>query len=111
VPASPVQVTIENISIDGCKIALGKWQLERGTTVLLELREESHVIGRVVWTRLNTAGIKFESQMSPAGFAAAVAGLCPSTGVTLAAPKHEDVDLRFRDRFGRSVGRLDGSRR
>lgn len=63
VPASPVQVTVKDITAEGCRIALGRWRIQSGTTVVLEVNAEVNVIGRVIWTKLDTAGIKFESDL------------------------------------------------
>ncbi len=66
VPASPDQANIQDISIGGCRIATENFTLERGATILLELTGTFQAVGRIVWTKGATAGIKFESKVSQA---------------------------------------------
>ncbi|HSQ94507.1 MAG TPA: PilZ domain-containing protein [Croceibacterium sp.] len=66
VPASPDRAYIQDISIGGCQIATENFSLERGATILLDLTGTFQAVGRVVWTKGATAGIKFESKVSQA---------------------------------------------
>ena len=90
VPASPVQVIVNDINADGCRIALGRWRLQGGTTVVLEVSADVHVVGRVIWTQLDTAGIKFESNLPVELLAAIIEGKGASIAVSYTL-RAEDV--------------------
>jgi hypothetical protein len=94
VPASPIVVTIQNISSDGCKIAVGHCKLQRGTTVLLEVSRDVHVLGRVLWTKLNLAGVKFESGLPAELLSAIIEGKTDTLAIEYTMQSDELADHR-----------------
>lgn len=63
VPASPDQAAVHDISTGGCKITTENHVLECGATILLDLARACQAVGRVMWAKDGTAGIKFESRV------------------------------------------------
>ena len=66
VPASPCRATIHDISHRGCRIEVPGGPVELGGTALMELSTGSRMVGRVVWVKGRTAGIRFERSLDKA---------------------------------------------
>jgi hypothetical protein len=66
VPASPCRATIHDISHHGCRIEVPGGPVELGGTALMELSTGSRMVGRVVWVKGRTAGIRFERSLDKA---------------------------------------------
>jgi hypothetical protein len=65
VPATPVAVTICDISIAGCRVQ-SDGSMSPGSTVLLGLLNELEVAGQVVWRKNGWLGIKFHEPIPAA---------------------------------------------
>jgi PilZ domain-containing protein len=66
IPASPCRAIIHDISHRGCKVELPGGPVELGGTALMELPTAARVMGRVVWVKGRTAGIRFERSLDKA---------------------------------------------
>ena len=63
-PAFPRPVTIHDVSQTGCCLELRGAPLELGGTAILEVPGVPKISGRIVWSRGNLAGIRFERTLS-----------------------------------------------
>lgn len=63
IPATPILSIIRNMSPDGCMLEVTGTSLEPGGTVLLQLVEDQHVVGSVIWANRKRHGIQFERRV------------------------------------------------
>jgi hypothetical protein len=66
IPASPCRAIIHDISHRGCKVEVPGGPVELGGTALMELPTAARIMGRVVWVKGRTAGIRFERSLDKA---------------------------------------------
>ena len=66
IPASPCRATIHDISYRGCKLEVPGSVVELGGTALMELPGSARIMGRVMWVKGRTAGIRFERSLDKA---------------------------------------------
>lgn len=66
IPASPCRAIIHDISHRGCKLEVPGAPVELGGTALMELPTAARILGRVVWVKGRTAGIRFERSLDKA---------------------------------------------
>lgn len=70
VPASPHQVTVLDVSYEGCRLAFERSAALPGSTVNLDLAR-TRVVGQVAWTSGTDVGVRFHKRL-PADVAIAV---------------------------------------
>lgn len=78
-PASPVLVTILDISKTGCRIESDSSLLQVGGTVLLDIPGDQQAAGQVVWRKQSSFGIRFYKELSEDVFAMATEASAPAT--------------------------------
>ena len=97
VPATPVEVTILNLSVRGCLLAHAQESIRVGTTIVLDLSQLDAVTGQVVRQSGDQLAIEFHESLSPE----ALGRLLP------ADVDHHSSASELKDRFGRLVPPLN----
>ena len=64
IPATPIAVTVLDLSTGGCAIEVGAIAIPPGTTILLELSNLVEASGRVVWSDARRIGIEFYDRLT-----------------------------------------------
>jgi len=64
IPATPITVTVLDLSTGGCAIEVGSIAIPPGTTILLELTKTVEAAGRAVWADAQRIGIEFYDRLS-----------------------------------------------
>ena len=64
IPATPIAVTVLDLSTGGCAIEVGAIAIPPGTTILLELSNLVEAAGRVVWSDARRIGIEFYDRLT-----------------------------------------------
>jgi hypothetical protein len=67
-PATPQEAILRNLSLDGCRIEIGRSSAREGTTVVLDLNRWTSVSGTIVWSNGNLAGIRFDEPLDLARY-------------------------------------------
>ena len=64
-PATPVKGVMRDVSIGGCRVHLPESVIvEEGATALVDLPGALRWPGRIVWTRHNVIGVRFQRLLS-----------------------------------------------
>jgi hypothetical protein len=61
-----LRLFVYDLSMDGCMVQTADLEVIEGQTIILEFDESCTTIGKVLWKRNITAGMKFESRLEPA---------------------------------------------
>ena len=62
-PATPQKAIMRDLSLDGCRIEMGRSSAGIGGTVVVDFNEWVSVAGTIVWRRGNQVGIRFDSRL------------------------------------------------
>lgn len=93
IPATPVLVTVLDLSTAGCMIRYDGPPIRPGTSILLDLSEMDEVSGQVIWRETEKMGVEFHQELA----ADAVARLAARD------VDHFDQRAALKDRFGRTL--------
>jgi hypothetical protein len=64
IPATPITVTVLDLSTGGCAIEIGAIAIPPGTTILLELSKKVEAGGRAVWSDAQRIGVEFYDRLT-----------------------------------------------
>ena len=67
IPATPIRVTVLDLSAGGCALDASGIAIPKGTTILLELSPRVEAAGRIVWSDDEKIGIEFYDQLTAEG--------------------------------------------
>ena len=101
VPATPIEVTVLNLSATGCLMQVHGERIAPGTTVLLNLTSELEVAGQVVRQAGDQVGLQFHHPLS----AQLVMDLLGRDD------PRRDIDSPLTDSFGRDLPPLSAHMR
>jgi hypothetical protein len=78
IPATPIPVTICNVSKRGCHVRIGELHdVRKGISILIDLTPDLTVLGRVIWQEGNDFGVRFDRPLTDDAVAQAVSGIEP----------------------------------
>lgn len=62
-PATPQKAVMRDLSLDGCRIEMGRSSAGVGGTVVIDFNEWVSVAGTIVWRRATQIGVRFDSRL------------------------------------------------
>lgn len=93
IPATPVLVTVLDLSTSGCMLRYDGPPIRPGTSILLDLSELSEVAGQVIWRDTQLLGVQFDQDLTADAVVRMVAK----------DVDHFDQHTALKDRFGRTL--------
>lgn len=80
IPATPIPVTICNVSKRGCQARIGeRYDVRKGFSILIDLTPDLTVLGRVIWQKGNNFGVRFDRPLTEGEVAQAISGMEPES--------------------------------
>lgn len=61
-----LRLFVYDLSMDGCMVQTSNLEVFEGQTIILQFDDRCTAVGRVLWKKNITAGMKFENRLDPA---------------------------------------------
>ncbi len=90
IPATPVNVTVLDLSTSGCLVEATAPLIKQGRTILLSLSDSVEIAGQVVWQDGSRFGVQFHREIST-----------DELSSLMVRPDDRESGTSLRDRFGR----------